>query len=106
MPPLIVIIEDDVQIRRVVEGYLRRAGYRVHTALDGPAGLAFIQRERPDLVILDIMLPGMDGLEVARRLRRSEDPAVAGVYIILLTARVEETDRVVGLELGADDYVT
>lgn len=106
MPPLIAVIEDDAQIRRVVEGYLQRAGYRVHTALDGPAGLAFVQRERPDLVILDIMLPGIDGLEVARRLRRSDDPAVAGVYIILLTARVEETDRVVGLELGADDYVT
>lgn len=106
MTPLIVIVEDDAQIRRVVEGYLEQNGYRVLTALDGPSGLSMILQERPLLVILDIMLPGMDGLEIARRLRSNSDPTVSGVYIIMLTARVEETDRIVGLELGADDYVT
>ncbi len=106
MTPLIVVVEDDAQIRRVVEGYLQQDGYRVFTATDGPSALALIQREQPTLIILDIMLPDMDGLEIARRLRASDHPAVAGVYIIMLTARVDETDRVIGLELGADDYVT
>ncbi len=102
----ILVIEDDAQIRRVVEGYLKQAGYHVLTAADGIAGLALAQQAKPHLLILDLMLPGLDGLEIARRLRAHSDPGVAGVYIIMLTARVEETDRVVGLELGADDYVT
>lgn len=102
----IVVIEDDRQIRTVVEAYLTQAGYRVLSAADGLTGLALAQREKPVLLILDLMLPGLDGLEIARRLRASSDPALSGVYLILLTARVEETDRVVGLELGADDYVT
>lgn len=106
MSTTIVVIEDDAQIRRVVEGYLKQAGYHVLTAADGIAGLALAQQAKPHLLILDLMLPGLDGLELARRLRAHGDPAVAGVYIIMLTARVEETDRVVGLELGADDYVT
>lgn len=106
MSTTILVIEDDAQIRRVVEGYLKQAGYHVLTAADGIAGLALAQQAKPHLLILDLMLPGLDGLELARRLRAQGDPAVAGVYIIMLTARVAETDRVVGLELGADDYVT
>lgn len=106
MSTTILIIEDDAQIRRVVEGYLQQAGYHVLTAADGIAGLALAQQMKPALLVLDLMLPGLDGLEIARRLRAHSDPGVAGVYIIMLTARVEETDRIVGLELGADDYVT
>lgn len=102
----ILVIEDDGQIRRVVEGYLQQAGYQVLTAADGIAGLALAQQAKPTLLVLDLMLPGIDGLEIARRLRAHADPAVAGVYIVMLTARVEETERVVGLEVGADDYVT
>ena len=105
MNPVIVVVEDDAQIRRVVDGYLQQAGYEVSTALDGPSGLAMIQQLQPDLIILDIMLPEMDGLEIVRRLRGSNIPALSSVYIIMLTARIEETDRVIGLELGADDYV-
>ena len=106
MNTTILIIEDDAQIRRVVEGYLQQAGYHVLTAADGITGLALAQQQKPALLILDLMVPGLDGLEIARRLRANSDPGVAGVYIIMLTARVDETDRVVGLELGADDYVT
>lgn len=106
MSTTILIIEDDAQIRRVVEGYLKQAGYHVLTAADGIAGLALAQQMKPTLLVLDLMLPGLDGLEIARRLRAHSDPGVAGIYIIMLTARVEETDRIVGLELGADDYVT
>ncbi|MCL4859751.1 MAG: response regulator transcription factor [Caldilineaceae bacterium] len=102
----ILVIEDDAQIRRVVEGYLQQTGYRVLTAADGVTGLALAQQARPSLLVLDLMLPGLDGLEIARRLRASPDPMLAGVYIIMLTARVEETERIIGLELGADDYVT
>jgi two-component system alkaline phosphatase synthesis response regulator PhoP len=102
----IVIIEDDGQIRRVVARYLQQAGYRVQSAADGVSGLALVQQVKPNLLILDLMLPGLDGLELARQLRASHDPALAQLYILMLTARVEETDRVVGLELGADDYVT
>jgi two-component system, OmpR family, alkaline phosphatase synthesis response regulator PhoP len=102
----VLVIEDDGQIRRVVEGYLRQAGYQVLTAADGVAGLALAQQAKPTLLVLDLMLPGLDGLQIARRLRAHPDPIVAGVYIIMLTARVEETERVIGLELGADDYIT
>jgi DNA-binding response OmpR family regulator len=104
--PTIAVIEDDGAIRRVVEGYLRQAGYRVLSASDGIAGLALVQQEKPDLLVLDLMLPGLDGWSLTCRLRTSQDPALAGLYIIMLTARVEETDRVGGLEQGADDYVT
>lgn len=106
MSTTILIVEDDAQIRRVIEGYLKQAGYHVFTAGDGIAGLALAQQMKPSLIILDLMLPGVDGLEIARRLRAHSDPGVAGVYILMLTARVEEMDRIVGLELGADDYVT
>lgn len=106
MNETILIIEDDHQIRRVVEGYLQQAGYRVLTAAEGITGLRLAQQEKPMLLVLDLMLPGLDGWEITRRLRSSSDPALAQIYILMLTARVEETERVVGLELGADDYVT
>ena len=106
MTATIVVIEDDRQIRKVVESYLQQAGYRVLTAADGLRGLALTQHEKPALLVLDLMLPGLDGWEIARRLRASHDPAIVGIYIITLTARVEESERVTGLERGADDYIT
>lgn len=106
MSTTVLVVEDDTQIRKVVEGYLRQAGYRVLSAADGLTGLALAQQEKPPLLVLDLMLPGIDGWEITRRLRSSTDPALASLYIIMLTARVEETERIVGLELGADDYVT
>ncbi|MDQ3248560.1 MAG: response regulator transcription factor [Chloroflexota bacterium] len=106
MTATVLVVEDDAQIRKVVESYLRQAGYRVLSAADGPTGLTLAQQEKPPLLVLDLMLPGIDGWEITRRLRSSPDPALAGMYIIMLTARVEETERIVGLELGADDYVT
>jgi DNA-binding response OmpR family regulator len=96
----ILVIEDEAELVRALSGYLEQAGYRVVSAGDGRMGLAVFRHERPDLVLLDLMLPEMDGLEVCRRLRQTSD-----VPIIMLTARVEEADRVVGLEIGADDYV-
>jgi len=97
----ILVVDDEVQIVRVLRGYLEKAGFAVLTANDGREGLRLARQERPDLVILDLMLPGMDGLDVCRALRKD-----AELPIIMLTARVEETDRLIGLELGADDYVT
>ncbi len=105
MHETILVVEDDRQIRRVVEGYLQQAGYTVLTAADGVTGLDLAQSAKPVLLVLDLMLPGLDGWAVTRRLRANPDPAVAGIYILMLTARVEEHDRVLGLELGADDYV-
>jgi DNA-binding response OmpR family regulator len=98
----VVVVEDDPSIADLLDLYLRREGHRVYLAADGEAGLDLIGTHRPAVVILDVGLPGIDGLEVCRRLR-SRDPSVA---IIFLTARDEEIDRVLGLELGADDYVT
>lgn len=106
MSATILVIEDDVYIRRVVESYLRQTGYQVITAGDGMTGLSLAHQTKPSLLILDLMLPEMDGLEVAHRLRASSDSALSGIYIIMLTARAAEADRVVGLELGADDYIT
>jgi two-component system alkaline phosphatase synthesis response regulator PhoP len=101
----ILVVDDEPQIIEVVQDYLKQAGYRVLAARDGQTALTLARHERPDLVVLDLMLPGgMDGLEVCRRLRR--DPVLADVPIIMLTARIAETDRLIGLELGADDYVT
>jgi len=97
----ILVIEDEERIVELVRAYLERAGYRVLAAYDGGAGLELFRRERPALVILDLMLPGVDGLDVARRIRQESD-----VPLIMLTARTEEADRVAGLELGADDYIT
>ena len=101
MPDLILIIEDEPRIAKVARDYLEKYGYRALIAADGPTGLAAARRESPDLVLLDLLLPGMDGREVCRRLR-----AESAVPIIMLTALAEESDQIVGLELGADDYIT
>ncbi|MFO7635380.1 MAG: response regulator transcription factor [Caldilinea sp.] len=101
----ILVVEDDHQIRRVVQGYLEQAGHRVLAVADGETGLALALAEKPALIVLDLMLPGLDGWEITRRLRHSSDPAVANVYILMLTARVEEADRVEGFTVGADDYL-
>ncbi len=97
----ILVIDDEPSIVNLVSAYLKPEGYEVYTASDGPSGLKAAKAYKPDLVVLDIMLPGMDGLELLSRLRRESD-----VYVILLTARTEETDKIVGLSVGADDYVT
>lgn len=98
---LILVVDDEATILEVVELYLRREGFRVKTVADGQAALDAIAAEMPALVVLDLMLPGVGGLDIARRVR-----ATGNLPIIMLTARGDETDRVVGLELGADDYVT
>ena len=101
----ILVVDDEPHIVEVVSDYLKQAGYRVLTAKDGQAAIELTRREHPDLVVLDLMLPGgMDGLDVCRRIR--QDSAIGNVPIIMLTAKVELTDRLVGLELGADDYIT
>ncbi|HET91905.1 MAG TPA: response regulator transcription factor [Chloroflexi bacterium] len=99
--PKILVVDDEQSILDLLEYNLQRSGYQVVVARDGRRALQLAQEEEPDLVILDLMLPGLDGLDVCRALRRE-----GGVPIIMLTARDEEVDRVVGLELGADDYVT
>jgi two-component system, OmpR family, response regulator ResD len=98
----VLVVDDEPTIAEVVARYLERAGYETRVAADGPAALEAAGERRVDLVVLDLMLPGIDGLEVMRRLRRGTGPAPA---IILLTARGEESDRITGLRLGADDYV-
>jgi two-component system response regulator ResD len=98
----VLIVDDEPTIVEVVARYLERAGYATRTALNGEQALEAAARERPDLVVLDLMMPGIDGLRVMRRLR---DQAAEPVGVILLTARGEESDRVTGLRLGADDYV-
>jgi DNA-binding response OmpR family regulator len=100
----ILIVEDDRDIADLVRLYLERSGHVTELALSGDDVVARVRRDRPDLVILDIMLPGVDGLTICRALRASE--ATADIPIIILSARVGESDRVHGLELGADDYVT
>ncbi|MFJ5272334.1 response regulator transcription factor [Streptomyces sp. NPDC088358] len=97
----VLVVDDDPTVAEVVSGYLDRAGYLVDRAADGPAALARAAAHWPDLVVLDLMLPGMDGLEVCRRMR-GRGP----VPVIMLTARGDEDDRILGLEVGADDYVT
>jgi two-component system, OmpR family, alkaline phosphatase synthesis response regulator PhoP len=97
----ILVIDDEESILNIVEAYLRSEGNTVHLARDGVQGLAAFRRYQPELIILDIMLPEMDGLEVLQQIRRDSD-----VYVILLTAKSEEFDRVMGLTVGADDYLT
>ena len=101
MSKTILVIDDEPKIVEICRDYLVAAGFDVITASDGPQGLAAARRERPALIVLDLMLPGMDGLDVCRELRRE-----GSTPIIMLTARVEESDKLVGLELGADDYLT
>jgi DNA-binding response OmpR family regulator len=99
--PSILIIEDEPELVKVLRDYLENAGFSVETAYRGDTGLSLWEHKRPDLVLLDLNLPGMDGLDVAREIRRKADTP-----IIMLTARVEEMDQLLGLELGADDYIT
>jgi two-component system alkaline phosphatase synthesis response regulator PhoP len=101
MNETILVIDDEPKIVKQARDYLEKGGFRVFAAGDGTTGLAIARHEWPDLVVLDLNLPGIDGLDVCRALRRESD-----VPIIMLTARVEETDRLIGLELGADDYIT
>jgi len=101
MSKKILIIDDEPKIVEICHDYLKAAGFDVVSALDGSTGLGKYRLEKPDLIILDLMLPGMDGLDVCRELRKE-----GATPIIMLTARVEETDKLIGLELGADDYVT
>ncbi|MGD2157407.1 MAG: response regulator transcription factor [Anaerolineales bacterium] len=96
----ILVVDDEPEIVKLVRAYLEKAGFTVATAADGQEALTVFRHEHPNLVILDLNLPGMDGLDVCRSMRRASD-----VPIIMLTARIEETDRLIGLELGADDYV-
>jgi two-component system alkaline phosphatase synthesis response regulator PhoP len=99
--PTILIVEDEAELVKVLRSYLEESGFNVLTAYRGDSGLSTWEHKQPDLVILDLNLPGMDGLDVAREIRRKGDTP-----IIMLTARVEETDQLIGLELGADDYIT
>jgi two-component system, OmpR family, alkaline phosphatase synthesis response regulator PhoP len=101
MPELILVVDDEPKIVRLARDYLEKNGFRVTTAADGQSALMAARREKPDLIILDLMLPVMDGREICRILRRESD-----VPIIMLTALAEEVDQVTGLEIGADDYIT
>ncbi|MCS6292349.1 MAG: response regulator transcription factor [Nitrospira sp.] len=100
----ILIVEDEKDILQLVKLYLEKEGYRTVTASTGSEGLAQVRTEKPDLVVLDLMLPEIDGLEICKRLRAAPDTAM--LPIIMLTAKAEESDTIIGLELGADDYVT
>lgn len=100
MPELILVVDDEPKIARIARDYLEKNGFRVITAGDGQSALAMARREKPDLIVLDLMLPIMDGRDVCRTLRRESD-----VPIIMLTALTEEVDQVTGLEIGADDYI-
>ena len=100
----VLVVEDEPDIRRLIVLHLERDGFRCRTAANGPDALREVKAAAPDLVVLDLMLPELDGLEVCRRLR--SDASTAGVPIIMLTAKSDEVDRVVGLEIGADDYVS
>ena len=99
-----MVIEDEKDIQELLEHYLRREGFQVQLAGDGEAGLRKVKQEKFDMILLDLMLPRMDGLEVCRILR--SQPSTAPIPLIMVTAKGEEADRVVGLELGADDYIT
>ena len=100
MAKMILVVDDDKKIVSVVRGYLEKAGFDVQVAYDGNQALACFRRQKPNLVLLDLNLPGMDGLDITRAIRKE-----TSVPVILLTARVEEADRLIGLELGADDYI-
>lgn len=97
----ILLVDDEPSILQLISAYLAPDGYQVITATDGTSGMQAILTEKPDIVVLDVMLPGMDGIEILSRIRRESN-----VYVILLTAKTEETDKIVGLSVGADDYVT
>lgn len=101
MNEVVLVVDDEPKIVKLAKDYLEQGGFRIVTAEDGDSALDVARRESPDMVVLDLNLPGRDGLDVARELRRLSD-----IPVIMLTARVEETDRLIGLELGADDYIT
>ena len=101
-PPLILVVDDEPHITQLASMYLEREGYRVHSVGDGETALAAVDSHAPDAIVLDIMLPELDGMEVCRRLRAADNP----VPIIMLTARDDDYDKILGLELGADDYLT
>ena len=100
-PATILVVDDEERLRELLRGYLAHAGFRVLQAADGFQALELVRAHNPDLLVLDLMLPSLDGLEVCRQLRTFSD-----AYVLMLTARAEELDRVVGLEVGADDYLT
>jgi len=100
MSKKILVVDDEAKIVKVLKAYLEQSGFNVLTAADGKVALAIFQRDKPDFMILDLNLPGMDGLDVCRAVRRQSN-----IPILMLTARVEEADKLIGLELGADDYV-
>lgn len=97
----ILVIDDEQSILDLITAYPRPEGFEVYSASDGISGLNTFRAYKPDLVVLDIMLPGLDGIELLNKIRRESD-----VYVIMLTAKTEETDKIVGLSVGADDYVT
>jgi two-component system alkaline phosphatase synthesis response regulator PhoP len=99
--PRVLIVDDEGSIVDLVRSYLSKEGFQVEVAMDGPTGLAKARAFKPDVVVLDIMLPGMDGIEVLRQLRTG-----SSAYVVMLTAKAEETDKVIGLSMGADDYLT
>ena len=100
IPPSILVVDDEPPILELVRGYLEREGFLVRTAEDGLAAVEQVRVEKPDVIVLDLMLPGLDGIEVCRQIRIFSD-----AYVLMLTARSEEIDRIVGLSVGADDYL-
>lgn len=100
----ILVVDDDRDVVRLIRAYLEQAGYEVLVAYDGETALHVLRRDRPDLLLLDLMLPDRDGLDITRLVR--QDPNLSPIPIIMLTARVDDIDKIVGLEMGADDYVT
>jgi DNA-binding response OmpR family regulator len=104
--PIILVVDDEPKIADLARDYLEHAGFRVLLARDGSEALVATRRDRPDLVVLDLGLPERDGLDVTRAIRQDAEPAVAAIPIVMLTARDDELDKLLGLELGADDYLT
>jgi len=103
-PQQILVVDDDQDIVRLVRAYLEKSGFQVLTANDGETAIHILRRDRPALVVLDLMLPDRDGWDITRLVR--SDPSLSEIPIIMLTARIDDTDKIIGLELGADDYVT
>jgi two-component system alkaline phosphatase synthesis response regulator PhoP len=100
----ILIVDDDREIVRLVQGYLEQAGYQILSAYDGDEALHLLKAEKPDLFLLDLMLPNRDGWEITRTIRA--DPVLSAIPLIMVTARIDDIDKILGLELGADDYIT
>ena len=100
----VLVVDDDKEVVRLMQAYLERAGYGVLVAYEGETAVSLLRQEKPDLLLLDLMLPGLDGWAITQIMRR--DPELAAIPIIMLTARVDDMDKIAGLEMGADDYVT